>query len=115
MVRASAKAEQAAFTIFGPVNAGMAVKTEIHFSKNTLWAGLQTVPTGFAAAGIQADIRGEISFSIPANLICALYPARSLRLIGCVCRAKDGQKLPFFIGDVPAIGNQQKGRGKHSR
>jgi hypothetical protein len=36
----------------------MAVEEEIHLSENVLWADIHTFPTGFAAAGIQDDIRG---------------------------------------------------------
>jgi hypothetical protein len=57
MVRAGIHAEQTAFTIFRLVDAGMAVEAEVHFSKNTLRAGLYTIPTCLAAAGIQADIK----------------------------------------------------------
>jgi hypothetical protein len=57
-VRTSFEAKQTAFTVFRPVDAGMTVKEEIHFSKNELRADLHTSPTGLAAAGIQADKKG---------------------------------------------------------
>lgn len=55
---ASLDATQASFTLLDLVNANMAVEIEIHFSKNMLWAYRHTRPTGFALAGIQADILG---------------------------------------------------------
>ena len=56
-MRADVQAEQTAFAIFRLIDAGVAVEAEVHFPKNTPRAGLDTVPTGFAAAGIQANIK----------------------------------------------------------
>jgi hypothetical protein len=58
LVFANLETAQTAFTFFRLVNAGMTVEDEIHFSENMLWADIHTGPTGFAAAGIQADISG---------------------------------------------------------
>jgi hypothetical protein len=57
LVQARLKAEQTAFTVFRPVDVGVAVEAEIHFSQNALRANLHAFPTGLAAPGIQADIK----------------------------------------------------------
>jgi hypothetical protein len=58
LVRTSFDAKQTAFTVFRPLDAGMTMKAETHFSKNKLRADLHTCPAGLTAAGIQADKRG---------------------------------------------------------
>jgi hypothetical protein len=54
---AGIEAEQTALAIFRVVDAGVTMKTQVHFSKDILRAGVHTIPTGFAAAGIQADVK----------------------------------------------------------
>jgi hypothetical protein len=54
---AGIEAEQTTLAIFRAVDAGVTMETQVHFSKDILRAGLHTVPTGFAATGIQADIK----------------------------------------------------------
>jgi hypothetical protein len=57
LMRAGVEAKQTAFAIFRMVDAGVTMKAQVHFSKDILRTSLYTVPTGFAAAGIQADIK----------------------------------------------------------
>jgi hypothetical protein len=58
LIRTSFDTAQTTLAFFRPVNAGVVVEGKIHFSEYVLRADLQTVPTGLAAAGIQADVTG---------------------------------------------------------
>jgi hypothetical protein len=57
LMRTGVEAKKATLASFRTVDAGMAMETQVHFSKDILRAGLHAVPTGFAAAGIQADVK----------------------------------------------------------